>query len=88
MILLGLAVAIGGLIGLYLSVFALFPVTAVLGLAWIAVTLAHGDVSLPALAPLIIAVFGLQGGYMIGLTSRDIVGHFISRLNAAPSKRS
>jgi hypothetical protein len=36
---------------------------------------------------MIIAAFGLQGGYVIGLTSRDLVGHFISRLNAAPSKR-
>jgi hypothetical protein len=87
MVLLSLVCAVGGLIGLYWSVFALFPVTAVMALGYCAAALVHGGLSLSALISMIIAAFGLQGGYMIGLTSRDVVGDFISRFNAAPSKR-
>jgi membrane protein DedA with SNARE-associated domain len=87
MVFLGLAVAIGGLIGLYWSVFALVPVTIIMFLGCCAVTLANGEPALTALISTIIAAFGLQIGYLIGLTRRDSVGHFISRFNAAPSKR-
>jgi hypothetical protein len=36
---------------------------------------------------LIPAAIGLQGGYMIGLTARDLFGQLIARLTAAQSKR-
>ena len=87
MVFLALICAVGALTGLYWSVFALFPVTAVMALGYCAAAWVHGGLSLSALTSMIIAAFGLQGGYVIGLTSRDLVGHFISRLNAAPSKR-
>jgi hypothetical protein len=82
MVFFGLVCAVGWLIGLYWSVFALFPITAVMALGCCAVALSHGDSALSGLHISIIAAFSLQGGYMIGLTSRDLVGHFISRVNA------
>lgn len=39
-----------------------------------------------ALLALVIPAVGLQGGYMIGLTSRDLVGQFVSRFRAVSSK--
>jgi hypothetical protein len=40
-----------------------------------------------ALFAFIPAAISLQGGYMIGLTARELFGQFIARLNAAQSKR-
>jgi hypothetical protein len=82
-----LVCAIGGLIGLYWSVFALLPVAAILAVASSAFALLHGEPSLSVLTSLIIALFCLQGSYMIGLTSRDIVGHLVARASEATSKR-
>ena len=87
MVYLALVCAVGGLIGLYWSVFALVPVVAILAVASSAFALLHSEPSLSALTGTIVAVFGLQGGYMIGLTSREIVGHFVARASSATSKR-
>jgi hypothetical protein len=83
MVFLGFAIAIGGLIGLNWSVIALFPVTAIMAFGWCIAASANGASSLPSI---ILAVMSLQGGYMIGLTGRNLVGSFVARLNARPSK--
>jgi hypothetical protein len=80
---IGLAGAIGVLIGLNWSIVALLPATAILTLGSCTVAFAP-DSSLPGI---ILALISLQGGFMIGLTGRDVVGSFVARLNASPSKR-
>ncbi len=87
MVYLALVCAVGGLISLYWSVFALIPVAAILAVASSVFALLHGEPSLSALTSMIIALFGLQGGYMMGLTLREVVGHFVTRVSAATSKR-
>jgi hypothetical protein len=84
MVFFGLACAVGALIGLSWSVFALLPVTAVMALIWGALSLGQGDFHPSSL---LIAAIGLQGGYVIGLTGRDLFGAVISRLQTAPPKR-
>ena len=84
MLFLGLASAVGALIGLSWSVFALLPVTAVMALVWSTFSLVPGDFHPPSL---VLAAVGLQGGYMIGLTGRDIFSALVSRLQTAPPKR-
>jgi hypothetical protein len=84
MVFLGLAGAVGALIGLSWSVFALLPVTVVMALMGGTLGLVRGDFDLPSL---ILAAIGLQGGYMIGLTGRDIFSALISRLQTALPKR-
>jgi hypothetical protein len=46
----------------------------------------HGQTISGALLALVIPAVGLQGGYMIGLTGRDVVAQFVSRFRAVPSK--
>jgi hypothetical protein len=84
MMFLGLACAAGALIGLSWSVFALLPVTAVMALIWSSFGSVQGDFHLPSL---LVAAIGLQGGYIIGLTGRDILAALVSRLQTAPPKR-
>src|SRR5579859_2911329 len=88
MVFFGLAVVIGGLVGLYWKVFAVIPVAAILMLGCCIVALVNREAALTALINIIVAAFGLQSGYMIGLTRRDVVGHFISRFSLIPPRRS
>jgi hypothetical protein len=87
MVYLALVSAVGGLIGLYWNVFALLPILAILTVASSSSALVHDEPSLSVLTSTAIALFGLQGGFMIGLTSREVVGHFVARAAAAASKR-
>jgi len=82
MILLGVACLIGGFAGLYFNVFVLVPLIAALAFACCLGAAAHGDMISAALFSFIPAAIGLQGGYMIGLTARDL----FRRSNAAQSK--
>jgi membrane protein DedA with SNARE-associated domain len=83
MILLGVACLIGGFVGLYFNVLILVPLTAALPFACCLSTAGHGDMISAALFSFIPAAIGLQGGYMIGLTARDL----FRRSNTAQSKR-
>ncbi len=46
----------------------------------------HGQTIPGALLALVIPAVGLQGGYMIGLTSRELLSQFLSRFRPVPSK--
>jgi hypothetical protein len=76
--LLCIASLVGLFFGLYYTVFALLPVTLVTTLVcWASV----GTISSASLEGLVAAI-GLQGGFMIGLTGRDVVGQLVSRVKA------
>ena len=83
MILLGVACLIGGFAGLYFNVLVLVPLTATLAFACCLGAARHGDMISATLFSFILAAIGLQGGYMIGLATRD----FLRQFNAAQSKR-
>jgi uncharacterized membrane protein YfcA len=72
--------------GLYYNVLVLAPLTLVVVLTSGAVSIWHGQPYSAALLALIIPAVGLQGGYMIGLTGRDLLGQLITRRRTAPSK--
>jgi hypothetical protein len=55
-----------------------------MALVWSTLSLVRGDFHPPSL---VLAAIGLQGGYMIGLTGRDIFSALVSRLQTAPPKR-
>jgi hypothetical protein len=87
MVLLIVASVAGIFLGLYYNLLVLVPVTMAAAVALSAVALWHGETVSIALFAIVIPAVGLQGGYMIGLTSRDVLSQFLSRLNAAQSKR-
>jgi hypothetical protein len=87
MILLIVASVAGIFFGLYYNFLVLIPLTLAAALACSAAALLHGENVSAALFAIVIPAIGLQGGYMIGLTSRDVLSQFLSRLNAAQSKR-
>jgi hypothetical protein len=87
MILLGVVCLIGGFAGLFFSVLVLVPLTAALAFACCLGAAGHADMISATLFNFIPAAISLQGGYMIGLTARDLFGQPIARLNAAQSKR-
>ena len=87
MILLGVACLIGGFAGLHFNVLVLVPLIAALAFACCLGAARHGDIISATLFGFIPAAISLQGGYMIGLTARELFGQFIARLNAAPPKR-
>ena len=83
MILLGVACLIGGFVGFYFSVLVLVPLTAALAFACCLSAAGHGDMISAALFSFIQAAIGLQSGYMIGLTARDL----FRQSSATQSKR-
>ena len=87
MILLIVASVAGIFFGLYYNFLVLIPLTLAAAVACSAAALLHGENVSAALLAIVIPAIGLQGGYMIGLTSRDVLSQFLSRLNAAQSKR-
>jgi transaldolase len=87
MVLLIVASVAGIFLGLYYNLLVLVPVTMAAAVALSAVALWHAETVSTALFAIAIPAIGLQGGYMIGLTSRDVLSQFLSRLNAAQSKR-
>jgi hypothetical protein len=87
MILLFVASVAGIFFGLYYNFLVLIPLTLAAAVACSAAALLHGENVSAALFAIVIPAIGLQGGYMIGLTSRDVLSQFLSRLNGAQSKR-
>ena len=87
MVLLIVASVAGVFFGLYYNFLVLIPLTLAAAVACSAAALLHGENVSAALFAIVIPAIGLQGGYMIGLTSRDVLSQFLSRLNGAQSKR-
>jgi uncharacterized membrane protein len=86
-ILLIVASLAGIFFGLYYNFLVLVPLTLAAAITCSTVSLLDGHSGLSALLAIIIPAIGLQGGYMIGLTSRDILSQFLNRNNGVQSKR-
>lgn len=69
--------------GLYYNFFVLIPLTLV---TCTAAALLHGQSMSSALLAIVIPAVGLQGGYMIGLTGRDLFGQLLTRFSWVQSK--
>ena len=81
------ACLVGIVFGLYYKFVILIPLTLVAAIACAASVAWQVQTVSGAFLTMIIAAVGLQGGYMIGLTSRDPLSQILSRLHAAPSRR-
>jgi hypothetical protein len=86
-VLLIVASLAGIFFGLYYNFLVLIPLTLAAAITCSAVALLDGHGAMSALVAIIIPAVGLQGGYMIGLTSRDLLGQFLNRQNGVQSKR-
>jgi hypothetical protein len=87
MVLLIVACLAGIFFGLYYNFMALIPLTLAAAIVCGATAVLHGQNISASLLVMVIPAVGLQGGYMIGLTSRDLLSQLLSRLNAVNSRR-
>ena len=81
------ACLVGIFLGLYCNFLIVIPLTLAVTIASGVGSVSQGHTILEALLGVVISAVSLQGGYMIGLTSRDFLGQVLSRLHVAPSKR-
>jgi hypothetical protein len=82
MIALSLACLIGAYLGLYYSFLVLIPITLAATFAFLAGAAAHGEAISTALFTIITVSVGLQGGYMIGLTGRDLLSALVASVSS------
>jgi hypothetical protein len=80
-----LASLVGILIGLNFRASMLIPACLIGAAAYTTLSIEHGF-GANAVAILVAAV-AVQGGYMIGLTGRDMFAQILTRLNIVQSKR-
>ena len=80
-----LAALVGVFIGLNFKAVILIPVFLFGAVAYSALSIEHGF-GANALA-IVVAAVSVQGGYMIGLTGRDLFSQMLVRLNIVQSKR-
>ncbi len=81
------AAGAGIFFGLYYNFLVLIPITLAATMVCCASAVLGGSSAASALLAMIVPAVGLQGGYMVGLTSRDLVGQILARLNGAQSNR-
>ena len=81
------AAGAGIFFGLYYNFLVLIPITLAATMVCCASAVLGGSSAASALLAMIVPAVGLQGGYMVGLTSRDLVGQILARLNRAQSNR-
>jgi hypothetical protein len=84
---LSITCLIGILIGLHYKVLAVVPVTLAAVLVSCIGASAHGQTFSAILLTALLAAIGLQGGYMIGLTARGLLGRLVARFGTPQSKR-
>lgn len=87
MTLLIVASLAGIFFGLYYKFLVLIPVTLAAAIASSAATLWDGHSAWSALFSIALSAAGLQGGYMIGLTGRDLLGQVTARIGGVQSRR-
>ena len=87
MTLLIVAALAGVFFGLYYKFLVLIPITLAAAIASSAAALWAGHSAWSALLAIMLPAIGLQGGYMIGLTSRDFLGQILARHDGVQSKR-
>jgi hypothetical protein len=77
----------GIFLGLYYNFLILIPFTLATVVTCSASAFLHEQVISSALCTIVILAIGLQGGYMIGLTGRELLSQISSRLSGVVSKR-
>ena len=87
MILLIVSCLAGIFLGLYYNFIVLIPLTLVAVITCSAAAVLHGQTISASLFAIVVPAVGLQGGYMVGLTGRDFLSQFVSRLSEVQSKR-
>ncbi|HVR59551.1 MAG TPA: hypothetical protein VMT72_22290 [Pseudolabrys sp.] len=81
------ACLVGIVFGLNCNFLIVIPLTLAVIIASGVGSVSQGHTILEALTGIAISAVSLQGGYMIGLTSRDLLSQTRSRFHAAPSRR-
>jgi hypothetical protein len=81
------AVGAGFFFGLYYNFLVLVPITLAAAIMCGASAMLTGASAVSTLFAIIIPAVGLQGGYMIGLTSREFFSQVLARMNGAQSNR-
>jgi hypothetical protein len=84
---LSITCLIGILIGLHYKALAVVPVTLAAVLVSCIGTAAHGQTFSAIVLTALLAAIGLQGGYMIGLTGRGVLGRLVARFGTPQSRR-
>jgi hypothetical protein len=72
--------------GIYCNVLVLIPATLALAATCSVVALLDGDSALSLVSVIMVPAVSLQGGYIIGLTSRDLLSPLRARGNGSQSK--
>ena len=87
MVLLVVSCMAGIFFGLYYKIQVLIPLTAAAAIACISAALLNGQTVPASLFSVVLPAISLQGGYMIGLTSRDFLGYIVSCLRGMQPRR-
>lgn len=87
MVLLIVSCGTGIFFGLYFNFQVLIPLTLAAAIACSSAALLNGQTVPASLFSIVLPAVGLQGGYMIGLTSRDLLGYVVSRFRGVQSGR-
>jgi len=76
----------GVFFGIYFNVLVLIPATLALAAAYSVAALLGDESALPFASLIMLPLVGLQGGYVIGLTGRDLLAPILARGNGSQSK--
>jgi hypothetical protein len=87
MILLAVACFAGIFFGLFYNFLVLIPLSLAAAVTCSTAAALQGQPFSAALFAIVIPAVGLQGGYMIGLTGRELFTQLVARFNFVPSKR-
>jgi hypothetical protein len=79
MITLCITCLVGVYFGLYYGFLMLIQVALVAAVASVAGSAVHGEAISRISLTILAQAIGLQGGYMIGLTGRDVLSQFVAR---------
>jgi hypothetical protein len=78
---------VGAFFGVYCHFLIMVPLTLTTTIACGTFAAWHGQTIFETLLTILTSAVALQGGYMIGLTSRQLLSQLLSRLHLIPSKR-
>jgi hypothetical protein len=87
MTLLVVACLAGIFFGLFYKFLVLIPLTLAAAITCGSAAALHGQTVSAVLFAIVVPAVGLQGGYMIGLTGRELLSQFIARINVVVHSR-
>jgi hypothetical protein len=87
MLLLIVACLAGIFFGFFYNFLVLIPLSLAGAMTCGTAAVLNGQTISAALIAIVVPAVGLQGGYMIGLTSRELFSQLVARLNFVHSKR-